>query len=146
MNWFKMIKQKPDLLQIIEESMSLFKNNPKWQKYDSFYPNDAKILHDLIINDNNWHQVVDNKYGALGPVLKLIGESAIEGRAIPPNFQENIYFTPQEIENIKEIGRENRSRYNRYALEPKRLYLPGDEGVSRIDYDQNPRKVLGLDE
>tara|TARA_R110002020_G_scaffold120910_8_gene275296 strand:+ start:2599 stop:2979 length:381 start_codon:yes stop_codon:yes gene_type:complete len=108
MNWFKMIKQKSDLLQIIEESMSLFKNNPKWQKYDSFYPNDAKILHDLITNDNNWQQAVDNKYGALGPVLKLIGESAIEGRAIPPNFQENIYFTPQEIENIKGIDRNER--------------------------------------
>tara|TARA_R110000751_G_C13739377_1_gene477294 strand:+ start:499 stop:879 length:381 start_codon:yes stop_codon:yes gene_type:complete len=108
MNWWSIIKQKPDLLQIIEESMSLFKNNPKWQKYDSFYPNDAKILHGLIINDDNWQQAVDNKYEGLGPVLKLIGKAAIKGRAFPPNFQENIYFTPKEIQSIKIIDRDER--------------------------------------
>jgi len=105
MNWWNIIKQKSNLLQVIEESMTMFKNNPKWQKYDSFYPNDAKILHDLIINDNNWQQTIDNKYEALGPILKLIGKTAIKGRAFPPDFRENTYFTPTEIKNIKTMDR-----------------------------------------
>ena len=141
MNWWSIIKQKSNLLQIIEESMSLFKNDPKWQKYDSFYPNDAKILHDLIINDDNWEETIDNKYEALGLVITLIGNEAIKGRTFPPNFQENIYFTQREIESIKEIGKKNRSG-RPSAISPKNLFLPGDRGVSRVDYDQNPRAML----
>jgi predicted AlkP superfamily phosphohydrolase/phosphomutase len=94
MSWFNILKQKTPFLEILEETVALYPNE--------LYQNDAKILHDLILQGDNWKQTIENKYEDKAPLLISIGEGVIAGKHLDQyeeNYDDTTLTLPYQINN-----------------------------------------------